>query len=140
MVRSNGIKLLSWLARRSLSNDPVWILFLYHMIMHDNHFRRIYLFNMLIRSSVCLFLNIFNHGCYVIVVQLYESLARRGYRKFGSSVHGHYKISNCYNNKNGKSHDKTSFFLSSSFFFCKNFFLELVCCIYHWWRAGFFSQ
>nr|KAJ0212655.1 hypothetical protein LSAT_V11C400175350 [Lactuca sativa] len=53
MVRSNGIKLLSWLARRSLSNDP-----------------------------------------------LYESLARRGYRKFGSSIHGHYKISNCYNNKN----------------------------------------
>ncbi|CAH1416025.1 unnamed protein product [Lactuca virosa] len=53
MFRSNGIKLLSWLARRSLSNDP-----------------------------------------------LYESLARRGYRKFGSSIHGHYKIFNCYNNKN----------------------------------------
>ncbi|KAI3764808.1 hypothetical protein L2E82_14824 [Cichorium intybus] len=52
MVRSNGIKLFSWLARRSLANDP-----------------------------------------------LYESLARGCYRKFGSSIHGHYKISNCRNHR-----------------------------------------
>ncbi|KAL4585784.1 hypothetical protein LXL04_010410 [Taraxacum kok-saghyz] len=54
MVRSNGIKLFSWIARRSLSNDPS-----------------------------------------------YESLARGGYRKFGSSIHGHYKISTCRSYKNG---------------------------------------
>ncbi|KAL8229712.1 hypothetical protein R6Q57_014612, partial [Mikania cordata] len=53
MVRSNAIKIFSWIARRSLSNDP-----------------------------------------------LYESLVRGGYRKFGSSIHGCFKIPNCHNYKN----------------------------------------
>lgn len=52
MVCSNGIKLFSWLARRSLSHDP-----------------------------------------------LYESLVRGGYRKFGTSIHSHFKIPNRQNHR-----------------------------------------
>ncbi|KAI3818672.1 hypothetical protein L1987_12487 [Smallanthus sonchifolius] len=61
MVRSNAIKLFSWIARRPLSNDFVCILF--HKFGEFDYF-------------------------------LYESLVRGGYRKFGSSIHGHYRIPN----------------------------------------------
>ncbi|KAI7747822.1 hypothetical protein M8C21_013237 [Ambrosia artemisiifolia] len=75
MVRSNAIKLFSWLARRSLSNDV-----------------------------------------------LYDSLVRGGYRKFGSSIHGHNHYRNVGNWRYGSHIGRVNACYGNTFMAAKDFY------------------